>query len=129
MPLRVLVADDDQGVLRVLNHVVRFLGHVVVGTAIDGQECVRRAKQLRPDLVIADLTMPRGDGIGAAAAISRNSKVPIIITTGATDEETLSRLKSADIAGHLAKPFKLEEVKTAIQRAINRGHRLTVATA
>jgi CheY-like chemotaxis protein len=126
-PLRILVADDDQGVLRVLNHVVRFLGHVVVGTAIDGHECVQRAKQLRPDLIIADLSMPRCDGIGTAAAISRNSKVPIIITTGATDEETLNRLTKAEIAGHLAKPFKLDEVRTAIDTATKRQVALAAA--
>lgn len=103
-----------------LHNLMRFLGHVVVGTAVDGHECVRRVMQLRPDLVIADLTMPRCDGISVAAAISRISHIPVIITTGATDEDTLERIASADIAGHLAKPFKLDEVKAAIDAVTNR---------
>ena len=68
-PLRVLIADDEPSVLTVMNHVVRFLGHIVIGTAINGKECVRRAKELRPDLVIVDLIMPGWDGIQASEAI------------------------------------------------------------
>ena len=128
-PLRVLLADDDQSVLRVMNNVVRFLGHVVVGTAIDGHECVQRAKQLRPDLVMLDLSMPRSDGLETAATITKISRVPIIILTGATDEDTISRLRAADISGHLAKPFKLDEVKVAIESATQRERQSAAAVA
>jgi two-component system, response regulator PdtaR len=116
--LRVLIADDDQSVLAVLNHVVRFLGHIVIGTAINGKECVRRANELHPDLVIADLTMPGLDGIETAEAISEESGVPVLIVTGASDEDTSQRLETADIAGHLSKPFNLDQVKAAILDAV-----------
>ena len=119
-PLRVLIADDDPSVLAIINHVVRFLGHIVIGTAINGKECVRRARELRPDLVIADLTMPGLDGIEAAEEIAENPQVPVLILTGAADPEVAERLENASIAGHLFKPFDLTQVKTAISAAMER---------
>lgn len=117
-PLRVLIADDDRSVLSVMNHVVRFLGHAVAGTAITGQECVRRARELRPDLVIVDFTMPGLDGVETAKAILKNSHVPIIIVSGTSDEDLSERLKNTEIAGHLGKPFNLAQVKAAIAAAL-----------
>jgi CheY-like chemotaxis protein len=118
-PLRILVVDDDRAVLGIVNHVVRFLGHIVAGTALNGEECVRRVQELRPDLVMLDLTMPGQDGLETAAAISQKSNVPVIIVTGATDDDTLERLKNAKVAGYLAKPFKLDELKAAIESAMH----------
>jgi response regulator NasT len=116
-PLRVLLADDDYSVLQVVDRVVRFLGHIVVGTAVTGTECIQRAKELRPDLVIADLTMLGRDGIETASKISQSSRVPVIIMTGANDDETIRRLAEANIAGHLPKPFTLDDMAVAIENA------------
>jgi two-component system, response regulator PdtaR len=118
VPLRVLIADDEPSVLAVLNHVIRFLGHIVIGSAINGKECVRRANELTPDLVIADLTMPGLDGIQAAEAISNNVGVPVLIVTGLSDPHVLERLENANIAGHLSKPFNLAQAKAAILAAV-----------
>src|SRR5262245_52237555 len=80
--LRILLADDNPAVLGVINHVVRFLGHTVVGTAVTGKECISRAADLRPDLILLDLEMPDGNGVDTAAAISKKSNVPIVLVTG-----------------------------------------------
>jgi CheY-like chemotaxis protein len=125
-PLRILLADDNAAVLGVINHVVRFLGHIVVGTAVTGKECISRAADLRPDLILLDLQMPDGSGIDAAAAISKRLNVPIVIMTGAGDSEKLVRSNRANIAGHLSKPFQLEEVRSVIETV---GRRCALAAA
>lgn len=117
-PIRILIADDDPAVLRVLNNVVRFLGHVVVGTAVSGKECIRRTQELRPDLLMLDLSMPDANGMEIAAVISKRTDVPIVIITGETDDETVACLRAAKVSGYLAKPFTLEGLKAAIETAI-----------
>jgi two-component system, response regulator PdtaR len=119
-PLRILLADDNAAVLGVINRVVRFLGHIVVGTAVTGKECISRAAELQPDLILLDLVMPDGSGIDTAAAISKNSDVPIVIVTGAGDPETFIRLNQANIAGHISKPFRLEDVRSVIETVSQR---------
>jgi len=119
-PLRILLADDNTAVLGVINRVVRFLGHIVVGTAVTGKECISRAAELQPDLILLDLVMADGSGIDTAAAISKNSDVPIVIVTGAGDPETFIRLNQANIAGHISKPFRLEDVRSVIERVSQR---------
>src|ERR1700724_1429376 len=119
-PLRILLDDDNTAVLGVINRVVRFLGHIVVGTAVTGKECISRAAELQPDLILLDLVMPDGSGIDTAAAISKNSDVPIVIVTGAGDPETFIRLNQANIAGHISKPFRLEDVRSVIERVSQR---------
>jgi DNA-binding NarL/FixJ family response regulator len=61
--------------------------------------------------------MPGRDGIETASKIAESSKVPVIIMTGATDDETLRRLAEANIAGHLPKPFTLDDMAVAIESA------------
>ena len=122
-PIRVLLADDDRAVLGVLHGVIRFLGQIVVGTAVNPNECIRRVDDLRPDVVLMDLTMAGGDGVATAETILNKSQVPVIITTGSSDQATFDRLEHADIAGYLAKPFKLESIKAAIESATSRATR------
>jgi two-component system, response regulator PdtaR len=119
-PLRILLADDNTAVLGVINRVVRFLGHIVVGTAVTGEECISRAAELQPDLILLDLVLPDRNGINTAAEISKNSDVPVVIVTGAGDPETLIHLNQANIAGHLSKPFRLEEVRSVIETVTQR---------
>jgi CheY-like chemotaxis protein len=119
-PLRILLADDNTAVLGVINRVVRFLGHIVIGTAVTGKECISRAAELQPDLILLDLVMPDGNGIDTAAAISKNSDVPIVIVTGAGDPQTFIHLNQANIAGHISKPFRLEEVRSVIETVSQR---------
>src|SRR5437660_11961554 len=96
-PSRVLIADDNPSVLAVMSPVVRFLGHAVVGTAINGKECFRRAMQLHPSLVMVDLKMPGWDGIETSEAILKHFQVPIIIVTGVHDEYVSERLKKTPV--------------------------------
>lgn len=67
---RVLIAEDEALIRLDLAEMLRDEGYEVVGEAGDGQEAVELAEQLRPDLVIMDVKMPRRDGIDAAAEIA-----------------------------------------------------------
>ena len=116
-PLRILLAASDRSLLTVVNHVIKFLGHFIVGTAVSSKECIQRAKELHPDLVIADLKLPDQNGIETASKLSHTCKAPVIIMTVATDDTTVDRLLEADAAAVLPKPFTLKDVSAAIENA------------
>lgn len=102
---RILIADDHEIVRSGLSLVLGYQkDFTVVGQAADGEEAVREARRLNPDLVILDLMMPGLDGAGATRAIlADNPKTHVVIlTTYATSTEILTAL-DAGASGALSK--------------------------
>lgn len=69
---RILIADDHEAVRRGLKSALLGAGWVVCGEAIDGREAIQKAKDLKPDLIILDVTMPNLGGLDAAREILKN---------------------------------------------------------
>ncbi|PSK92340.1 LuxR family two component transcriptional regulator [Murinocardiopsis flavida] len=120
MTIRVILADDE---VTVRTGFALFLDYSapdieVVGTAADGQEAVEMAHDLRPDVVLMDIRMPRLDGISATRRISALTKV-LVLTNFDSDEYVFSALR-AGCTGFLLKSVKPERLIEAI-RAVHRG--------
>ena len=75
-PKRVLIAEDEALIRLDLSEMLAEEGFEVVGQAVDGEQAVAMATELRPDLVIMDVKMPRLDGISAAEQIARERIAP-----------------------------------------------------
>jgi len=71
LPLQILLADDHQMVREGLKMLLERAGFKVVGEASDGQEAVRRVRDLGPDVAVLDLAMPLLNGLDAAREIAR----------------------------------------------------------
>lgn len=69
---RILIADDHEAVRRGLKSALAGAGWVVCGEAVDGKEAIQKAKDLKPDLIILDVTMPNLGGLDAAREILKN---------------------------------------------------------
>ena len=82
MPHCVLIVDDNVQLRRIIRVQVEAAGLEVCGEAIDGLDAIEKARELKPDLIILDLSMPRMNGIEAARELSEICPdVPIVLYT------------------------------------------------
>lgn len=125
--LSVLVADDEERVVGILTISLKSLGHEVIAVANNGEDAVTLAREKKPDLIILDIDMPRMDGVDAAKRILAEASVPIIISSGRTDPETLQRARKLNIQAYLVKPFSRAQLNSAITMAMSQYQALLTA--
>lgn len=113
--MRVLVIDDDEGILGFIRDVLTEEGHEVL-EAIDGAEALDLVRRQPPDLILLDMRMPVMDGWQFADVYRAmpNSHAPIIVLTAARDAADIA----ADIhaQGYLAKPFTLDRLLAVVEK-------------
>lgn len=117
--IRILIVDDVAETVDTLRKVLHFEPDMeVVGSASDAHEGVELAQQLRPDVVLMDITFPSGpDGIPAAEAITQIIPlVQVIMMSVRNDYVSIHRSLLAGAREYLVKPFSVDELVTAIRR-------------
>ncbi len=119
-PKRVLIAEDEALIRLDLSEMLAEEGFEVVGQAVDGEQAVTLATDLRPDLVIMDVKMPKRDGIDAAAVIVGEQIAPVVILTAFSQRELIERARDAGAMAYLVKPFSKSDLLPAIELAVAR---------
>lgn len=114
--VRVLVADDQKVVRDGLSALLGLLPEIdVVGTAADGEEAVRRARDLRPDVVLMDLKMPNCDGVEATRRLRQATPpIPVVVLTTYSDDDSVLAALRAGARGFLTKNASADEILHAI---------------
>jgi DNA-binding NtrC family response regulator len=124
MPHRVLIADDDRASREGLRTLLSAWGYEV-GEAEDGEEAVRTAVAAPPDVVIADLVMPKLDGLELLRALQTEAPLAaIIMLTGHGSVETAVEAMKQGAYDYLTKPVDLTRLRVLIEKAIDKGEAL-----
>ena len=122
--LRVVVVEDE-GLIRMdVVATLQDAGYEVVGEGADGEEAIRLATELEPDLVVMDIKMPKLDGISAAEKIGE-LKIPVVLLTAFSQSDLVARAAEAGAMAYVTKPFKPTDLLPAIQIALSRHEELT----
>ncbi|TML88773.1 MAG: response regulator transcription factor [Actinobacteria bacterium] len=120
MTIRLLLADDHRMLREGLRRTLEEEGLEVVGEAADGEEALRLAAKLRPDVVLMDVTMPVLDGVEATRQLHDHlPEIPVVILTMHSDREVLARAIRAGAAGYLVKDCSTDEVVRTVRLAAN----------
>ena len=121
-PFRILLVDDNHLFLEGLSNLLSSEGIQVAGLAHDGFEALARARQLRPDVILMDIQMPRCDGVAATRLIKAElPQVKIVMLTMSEDEQDLFEAVKSGASGYLLKRLDAAEFFTYLAE-LRTGH-------
>ncbi|NIM03883.1 response regulator [bacterium] len=115
--LRILVIDDEEGVLTLLKFRLGKFGHEVI-TANNGPEGIRKARMLEPDLILLDLVMPGMSGFRVCELLKGYKKtkdIPIFIFTALDRLEDVERAFEKGADDYIVKPFEVVTINNTIE--------------
>ena len=117
--IRVLIVDDHALVLRGLRSLLTAKYQIeVVGEATDGVEAIARARELKPDVILMDMVMPRKNGLQSIAEIkAEDPDIHIIVLTSFSEDEQIVAAIKAGAAGYVLKDASPDELVHAIHSA------------
>jgi two-component system, chemotaxis family, chemotaxis protein CheY len=118
MAKRILVVDDATIIRMILKKIFFEAGYEVVGEASTGAEGVRKYKELKPDLVTMDITMPEMGGINALKAIKEfDSEAKVVICSAMGQKALIIEAMQAGAINFIAKPFDEGKVIETVNKA------------
>ena len=118
--IRVLVIDDDPGVRDYLEALVSRQGYQVFAVA-DGEQALRTLDDTRPDLVTLDVVLPGMDGLETLRQLKqRMAEVPVVMLSGHGQARTIVEAMRLGASDFLRKPFEVEELELAFQKALEK---------
>ncbi|HDQ14895.1 MAG TPA: hybrid sensor histidine kinase/response regulator [Sediminispirochaeta sp.] len=116
---RILLVEDESIVAMDMERRLEGLGYEVTEHVMTGEEAVKRARELQPDLILMDIHLKGNmDGIEAAQCLRSGQSIPIIYITAYSDEDTLARAKITHPFGYILKPFQEREIHSTIEMAL-----------
>lgn len=115
---RVLIVEDDMLLSLVEERLIQKLGHDVVAKVGSGEEAIKKADELNPDLIIMDIILKgEMDGIQAMEIIRKKSDVPVVYLSGNSDRFNYERAKKTRFTDYLVKPITSQDLKKPLRKA------------
>ncbi|MGZ7049763.1 MAG: response regulator [Methanobacterium sp.] len=119
MTIKILVVEDENLIALDLGYTLEELGFKFIGAACEGKEAIKKAKELKPDIILMDIKLNgEMDGIETAEEINSLLGIPIIYLSANNDSDTRKKIKSTNNFGLLSKPVDNLELKSTIEETI-----------
>jgi DNA-binding NtrC family response regulator len=127
MPTKKILLVEDEGMIALdLRRILENFGYEVPLVVSRGEEAIREAAKIRPDLVLMDITLKGTmDGIEASKEIT-SLNIPVVYLTGASDNNTLKKATGMPVYGFIVKPYLEKELLKTVEIALNK-HQLDLA--
>lgn len=117
---RIVIAEDEAIIRLDLREMLEEEGYEVVGEASEGEQAIKLAEELKPDLVILDIVMPGMDGLAAARLIGERELSAVLILTAFSKRDLVDQAAKTGAMAYLVKPFSKEDLVPAVEVAIAR---------
>ncbi|MBC2694847.1 MAG: response regulator [Desulfobacteraceae bacterium] len=116
---QILIVEDEGIIAKNIQSALNRSGYSVVGIASSGEEAIKKAMEIHPDLVLMDIVLDGAmDGVEAAEYIRDHFDIPVVYLAAYPDDTTLQRAKITEPYGYILKPFQENELYTTIEMAI-----------
>lgn len=122
--LKIVCAEDDQMIAASLADGFKQANFEVT-SAYDGEEALVKIKEVKPDVIVLDIMMPKLDGIGVVWELKADaelSKIPVVMLTNLSDPATVSKILEAGVTDYLLKSEQsIDEIVSKVTEVMNRG--------
>ena len=125
MSKKIIVIDDEKNILLTLNLILRNEGYDVL-VASDSLDGVIKAGELKPDLILLDICLPRVDGYSGCRSLRCDvdiDKIPIVFMSSKNQEEDIKEAFDSGGNDYLLKPFTKEKLLDIIEKNISKGEK------
>jgi putative nucleotidyltransferase with HDIG domain len=115
----ILVVEDEVIVAKDIQQMLQDLGYSVPSIATSGEEAVKEAEMIKPDLILMDIVLEgKMDGIAAADSIMGSYDIPVLYITAYADDNTVERARKTHPFGYIVKPFTQQQLNSSIKVAL-----------
>ncbi len=124
-PTLLYVEDDNEIVQNIVFLLQDYFSEIFI--AIDGEQAIDSYSQNKPDIVLLDINLPKINGIEVAKIIRKDDQeIPILFLTAYSDKDKLMSAINISASAYIVKPFKIDELKTAINKIMSKRNLLNV---
>jgi len=123
-PSRIVVVDDEPIIRMDLREILQAEGFEVVAEGRNGEDAVRLARELQPDLIIMDIKMPMMDGLKSARIIHNLSGGAVLLVTAYSQKELIRKAAEAGVVGYLVKPVTARNLIPTVHVALDQLNRM-----
>lgn len=115
----ILIVDDSRTSRKILREILEAAGHTIIGEGVDGEDGYLKYKELKPDLVTLDITMPKLDGIEALQLIKKcdEDALVVMITAAGQKEKMIQAIKHGAVE-FITKPYEPDDVRDVIEKVL-----------
>ncbi len=116
---KILIVDDSKTSRRILKGILEECGHEVIGEAENGEEGYLKYKEINPDIVTMDITMPKMDGIECLKVIRHyDANANVIMVTAAGQKDKIMDAVKNGAAEFITKPFEKDDISKALDAIV-----------